>query len=34
MPPKKKGESNGKKTFLSERCSDGNGPDKNLIEML
>lgn len=27
-------DANGKKTFLSERYPDGNGPDTNLIEML
>jgi hypothetical protein len=31
LPPKKKGENNGKKTFLNDRYPEGSGPDTNLI---
>lgn len=34
LPPKKKGETGGKKTFLNDRYPEGSGPDQNLIEML
>lgn len=34
LPPKKKGETGGKKTFLNDRYPEGSGPDSNLIEML
>jgi hypothetical protein len=34
LPPKKKVDNNGKKTFLTDRYPEGSGPDSNLIEML
>jgi hypothetical protein len=34
LPPKKKGDTGGKKTFLNDRYPEGSGPDTNLIEML